>query len=58
MILSFMIVANPQTYQVTRSLLGSWVATQDGTAKLAGLFLHALVFVFLVKLLKKIMYKK
>jgi hypothetical protein len=52
LILSFLIAANPAVYRTTRSVLGSWVATQEGTAKLGGLILHAFVFVLLVKLLK------
>lgn len=51
--LAYMVVANPMTYQSTRSVLGSWVATQDGTAHLGGLVLHAVVFIVLVTLLMK-----
>ena len=43
-------VANPATYQATRKVLGSWVATQEGTAKLGGLILHAIVFILLATL--------
>lgn len=49
--LAFILVSAPQTYELTRSVLGSWVATQDGLPKLGGLVLHAIVFVFVVSLL-------
>ena len=52
--LAFMIVASPSTYQVVRSVAGNWVATPDGTAKLGGLFLHAIVFILLVTLLMRL----
>jgi hypothetical protein len=38
------------TYQKTRDVFGSWVATQDGLAKTGGLILHALVFILLATL--------
>ena len=56
-IVAFLIVANPETYKLTRSILGAWVATPEGTAKTAGLVLHALVFVLVMWLLKTL-YKK
>jgi hypothetical protein len=37
-----------------RSVAGSWVATPEGTAKLGGLVLHAIVFVLLVSLLMRL----
>jgi hypothetical protein len=43
-------VANPATYQATRKVLGSWVATSEGTAKFGGLILHAIVFILLATL--------
>jgi len=46
----YAVVASPMTYQTTRNVLGSWVATSEGTAKLGGLFLHALVFILLATL--------
>lgn len=52
--LAFMIVASPMTYQTVRSVAGNWVATADGTAKIGGLILHAIVFVLLVSLLMRL----
>jgi len=56
--LVFAIVASPKTYQLTRSVGGDWIATSDGTAKMGGLFLHALVFTVLLHFLWKMMSKK
>jgi hypothetical protein len=46
----YALVASPMTYQKTRDVFGSWVATQDGLAKTGGLILHALVFILLAAL--------
>lgn len=56
--LVFAAVASPKTYQLTRSIGGDWIATSDGTAKMGGLFLHALVFTLLLHFLWKMMSKK
>jgi hypothetical protein len=52
--LAFMLVSSPKTYETTRSVLGSWVATQDGVPKTAGLILHAIVFILVVSLLMRL----
>jgi hypothetical protein len=52
--IAYMIVASPETYKLVRSVAGDWVATSDGTAKLGGLALHAIVFVMLVTLLMRL----
>ena len=46
----YALVANPATYQATRNVFGSWVATSEGTAKFGGLILHAIVFILLATL--------
>ena len=46
----YAVVASPMTYQATRKMFGSWVATNEGTAKLGGLILHAIVFILLAAL--------
>ena len=46
----YALVANPATYQATRKVFGSWVATYEGTAKFGGLILHAIVFILLATL--------
>ena len=53
-VLAFLLVAHPATYRTTRSVLGSWVATQDGLAKLGGLVLHALVLIGVLMLLNRL----
>jgi hypothetical protein len=47
---TYVIVANPATYKFVRGILGNWVANADGVATLAGLVLHAFVYVFLTGL--------
>jgi hypothetical protein len=53
-ILAFLIAANPAVFRATRGVLGSWVASQEGTAKMGGLVLHAIVFMLIVYLLKRL----
>ena len=52
--IAYFLVANPKTYELTRSVLGSWVSTQDGVAKTGGLILHAVVFILLTILLMRL----
>jgi hypothetical protein len=52
-LICFLIAANPAVYRATRSVLGGWIATPEGTAKLGGLILHAVVFIMLVSLAKR-----
>lgn len=56
--LAFMAVSHPATYQLTRSILGSWVATPEGLPKLGGLVLHAIVFVLLLRLVWMLLARK
>ena len=44
---TYVLVANPATYKFVRGILGGWVANSDGVATLAGLVLHAFVYVLL-----------
>jgi len=53
----YALVASPVTYQATRSVLGSWVATGDGLARTGGLILHAIVFVLLAMLVMRLVSK-
>ena len=46
----YALVASPGTYQATRNVFGSWVSTSEGTAKIGGLILHAIVFILLATL--------
>jgi hypothetical protein len=51
-ILAYVAVSSPATYKATSKLLGSWVASADGLPKMGGLFLHAIVFLFVLALLR------
>ena len=46
----YALVASPATYRATRGDLGGWVASSEGTARLGGLILHAIVFILLATL--------
>jgi hypothetical protein len=46
----YALVASPATYRATRGVLGGWVASSEGTARLGGLILHAIVFILLATL--------
>ena len=48
---AFIAIASPQAFDLTRTILGSWVATGEGVPKLGGLILHALVFILVTHLL-------
>ena len=48
---AFIAIASPQAFEITRTLLGSWIATGEGVPKLGGLILHALVFILVTHLL-------
>jgi len=54
----FALVASPQVFKLTRSVAGGWVATSEGTAKIGGLILHAIVFVLLLRLAMRILKPK
>ena len=45
--LLFFVVANPDTYRLVRSILGSWVSGPNGCPTTAGLVLHTLVFLLI-----------
>lgn len=45
--LVFFIIANPDTFRLMRSILGSWVASPTGCPTTTGLILHAIVFMFI-----------
>ena len=54
----FAAVASPEVFKLTRSIAGGWVATSEGTAKIGGLILHAIVFVLLLRLAMRILKPK
>ena len=57
-VLAYVIVANPATYKLTSKVLGGWVSSPDGAAKLGGLVLHAIVFLFLLSLIYKLFFPR
>jgi len=44
---TFVALASPQAFKATSSMIGPWIANADGLPTIAGLCLHALVFLFL-----------
>lgn len=54
----FFLVANPETFKLTRSLFGSWVGSTYGVPSNMGLLLHALVFVLLSCFVYNLIYGK
>ena len=50
---TYVAVAHPATYKLTRKVLGDWVANSEGLATLKGVALHAVVFVLLATLLMR-----
>jgi hypothetical protein len=54
----FFLVANPETFKLTSSLLGSWIANSSGLPSNLGLLLHALVFVLLSCFVSSLVYGK
>lgn len=52
--LVFFLVSNPETYKLTSSLFGDWVAGSSGCPSAGGLFLHTAVFLAIVFFLMKI----
>jgi hypothetical protein len=52
----FFAVANPETFKMTRSFLGTWVGSAEGLPSQAGLLLHALVFVIVAHFAWKLMW--
>jgi len=54
----FFLVANPETFKMTRSLVGGWVGSTYGVPSNLGLLLHALVFVLLSTFVYQLVYGK
>jgi hypothetical protein len=56
-LIAFFLIANPMTYKVTRGL-SSAIASTDGLPSQAGVFLHAIVFVAVVKFLMRLLRRR
>jgi hypothetical protein len=46
--LTFFVIANPETFRVVRRILGSRIATPTGCPSMLGLFIHSIVFMFVI----------
>ena len=46
--LTFFVIANPETFRLMRSVLGSRIATPTGCPSTMGLLLHTVVFILVV----------
>ena len=46
--LTFFVIANPETFRLMRSILGSSIATPTGCPSTRGLILHSIVFILVV----------
>jgi hypothetical protein len=53
--LTFVALASPQSFRATSGIFGPWVANTDGLPSIAGLCLHALVFLILSWLLSRVL---
>lgn len=51
---TFVALASPQAFRATTGVFGPWVANPDGIPSIAGLCLHALVFLFLSWILVRV----
>ena len=50
-ILAFMVLAHPAMFKLTSSYLGPWIADYQGIPTVLGLLLHAIVFMFVIKIM-------
>jgi hypothetical protein len=55
--IAFVALANPAAFKIVRGVAGGWVASADGLPTLAGLILHAIVFVLIVGFIMNLQYK-
>ena len=54
---AFVALANPKAFKIVRGVAGGWVASAEGLPTLAGLILHAVVFVLIVGFIMNLQYK-
>ena len=57
-VLVFAGVASPMLFRKTRNLAGNWIANMDGVPSAAGLLLHGVVFVLIMRLLRMLFGRK
>jgi hypothetical protein len=51
---TFVALASPQAFKATSGIFGPWVANSEGVPSIAGLCLHAIVFLFLSWILVRV----
>ena len=56
--LLFFLVSSPEMYQLTRRIFGEWVSSPTGCSSMAGLVLHAVVFLLITWGLMNVTAKK
>lgn len=56
-VLVFSLIASPFMFSVTRCV-APWIASPEGLATVPGLFVHALVFVLLLALLRVLFFRR
>ena len=52
--IAYVAIASPAAYKAVRGVLGDWVANSYGLPTVAGLILHALVFIAIVGFLMRV----
>lgn len=52
--ITFVALASPRAFKTTSGIIGPWVANTEGVPSVAGLCIHALVFLFLSWLLTRV----
>jgi hypothetical protein len=53
--LTFVALASPQAFKATSGIFGPWISNSTGNPSIAGLCLHALVFLILTWLLTRVL---
>ena len=53
--ITFVTLASPQAFKATSGIFGPWVAGPEGLPSIAGLCLHAVVFLILSWLLSRVL---
>jgi hypothetical protein len=56
--IGYVVIANPAAYKAVRGVLGSWVANAEGLPTMAGLVLHAIVFIAIVGFIMNLTFKR
>jgi hypothetical protein len=52
---AYIVIASPTAYKTVRGIAGAWVANAEGLPTIAGLVLHAIVFIAIVGFLMNLL---